>query len=140
MDIYIICCLVAKSCLALCHPMECSPPSSSVHGDSPDKNTTASCHALLQGIFPTQGQNSGLPFCRWILYHLSYQGIPTPGSSVHINSLFYLKIHGVILLWIQIGNQTSKWDIFSLILVQDSHYANGSQGVLQERIVLTVHL
>ena len=32
------------------------------------------CHALLQGIFPIQGLNPGLPHCRWILYHLSHQG------------------------------------------------------------------
>ena len=38
--------------------MDCnSPPDSSVQGDSPGKNTGASCHALLQGIFPTQGSN-----------------------------------------------------------------------------------
>ena len=30
------------------------------------------CYALLQGIFPTQGSNPGLPRCRWILYHLSH--------------------------------------------------------------------
>ena len=30
-------------------------------------------HALLQGIFPTQGLNQGLPHYRWILYHLSHQ-------------------------------------------------------------------
>ena len=29
---------------------------------------------LLQGIFPTQGWNPGLPQCRWILYHLSHKG------------------------------------------------------------------
>ena len=29
---------------------------------------------LLQGIFPTQGLNLGLPHCRQMLYHLSYQG------------------------------------------------------------------
>ena len=28
------------------------------------------------GVFPTQGSNSGLPHCRYILYHLSYQGSP----------------------------------------------------------------
>ena len=28
----------------------------------------------LQGIFPTQGLNLGLPCCGWILYHLSCQG------------------------------------------------------------------
>ena len=32
------------------------------------------CYALLQKIFPTQGSNPGLPHCRQILYHLSYQG------------------------------------------------------------------
>jgi len=31
-------------------------------------------HAPLQGIFPTQGSNPGLPHCRWILCHLSHQG------------------------------------------------------------------
>ena len=31
-------------------------------------------HALLQGIFPTQGSNPGLPHCRRILYHLSHKG------------------------------------------------------------------
>ena len=30
--------------------------------------------SLLQGIFPNQGSNSGFLHCRWILYHLSYQG------------------------------------------------------------------
>ena len=34
------------------------------------------CHALLEGIFPTQGSNPSLPHCRWILYHLSHQGSP----------------------------------------------------------------
>ena len=42
--------------------------SSSVHGDSPGKNTGVGCHALLQGIFSTQGSNPGLLHCRRILY------------------------------------------------------------------------
>ena len=33
-----------------------------------------SSYSLLQGIFPTQGLNPGLPHCRWILYQLSHQG------------------------------------------------------------------
>ena len=32
--------------------------------------------SLLQGIFPTQGSNPGLPHCRWILYQLSHKGSP----------------------------------------------------------------
>ena len=33
-------------------------------------------HSLLQGIFPTQGSNPGLPHCRQILYQLNHQGSP----------------------------------------------------------------
>ena len=44
-------------CLTLCNPIGCSPAGSSVHGDSPGKNTGVGCHAVLQGIFPTQGLN-----------------------------------------------------------------------------------
>ena len=56
-------CMHAKSLqlyLILCNPMDCSPPSSSVLGDSPGKNTGVGCHALLQGIFPIQGSNPNL--------------------------------------------------------------------------------
>ena len=41
--------------------MDCNLPGSSVHGNSPRKNTGVGYHALLKGIFPTQGSNSGLP-------------------------------------------------------------------------------
>ena len=47
-------CLVAQSCPALCDSMDCSSSGSSVHGDSSCKSTAVGCHALLQGIFPTQ--------------------------------------------------------------------------------------
>ena len=56
--------------------MDCSLPGHSVHGDSPGKNTGVGCHALLQGIFPTQGSNPGLPHYRRILFQLSHQGSP----------------------------------------------------------------
>ena len=44
----------------LCNPMDCSPPGSSVHGDSPGKNTEVGRRAFLQGIFPIQGLNPDL--------------------------------------------------------------------------------
>ena len=43
--------------------------------NSPGKDIEVGCHALLQGIFPTQGSNLDLPHYRQILYCLSYQGI-----------------------------------------------------------------
>ena len=69
-------CLVTQSCPTLCDPRDCSWPDSSVHGDSPGKNTGVGCHALLQRIFPTQGLNPSLPYCRQILYCLRHQGSP----------------------------------------------------------------
>ena len=38
-----------QSCPTLCNPMDCSLPGSSVHGDSPGKNTGVGYHAPLQG-------------------------------------------------------------------------------------------
>ena len=45
-------------------------------GNSPGQNTGVSSLSLLQGIFPTQGSNSGLLHCRWILYLLTHKGSP----------------------------------------------------------------
>ena len=84
-NIYWICCVLSpQSCLTLCDLMDCSPPNSSVHGDSSGKITEVVCHALLQRIFPTQGSNPGLLHCRQILYHLSYQG------SVYIENVLVI--------------------------------------------------
>ena len=67
-------CLVTQSCLILCNPTDYSPPGSCVN--SPGENTGVGCHALLQGIFPIQGSNPGLPQCRQIHYQLSQQEAP----------------------------------------------------------------
>ena len=73
--------------------MDCSQTvASSVHGDSPGKNTGVGHHALLQEIFSTQGSNPGLLHCRQILYWLSYQGRP----PVHIlanNAVTDIGVH-----------------------------------------------
>ena len=70
-----MCVLIAQSCSTL-RPMDCSPPGSRLlcPRNFPGKNTGVGCHSLLQGIFPTQGSNPGLPHYRQILYHLSHQG------------------------------------------------------------------
>ena len=82
--------------------MDCSPPGSSVHGDSPGKNTGVGCHDLLQGIFPTEGSNPGLPHCRWILYHLSHHGrLSFPNIlGCPFLALFWPHLHPSILFLI----------------------------------------
>ena len=44
--------------------------------NSPGQNTGVGSLSLLQGIFPTQGLNPGLPHCRRIFYQLSHKGSP----------------------------------------------------------------
>ena len=78
---YWIACMRAKSlqlCLILCNPMDCSPPGSSVYGDSPGKNTRVSCHAILQGISPTQGSNQNL--LRLLHWQVSSLPLAPPGK------------------------------------------------------------
>ena len=60
-------CSVVSDCLrprGLCSPW-----------NSLGQNPGVGSCSLLQGIFPTQGMNPGLPHCRWILCQLSHQGI-----------------------------------------------------------------
>ena len=99
-----MCAVGTQSCLTLWDPMDCSLPGSSVHGDSPGKNIGVGCHAFLQGIFPTQGSNSGLPHCRRILYQLSHQGSSgeqnTEGkySDIYVNDISESLIKMLLLL------------------------------------------
>ena len=44
--------------------------------NSPGQNTEVGSLSLIQGIFPIQGSNLGLPLCRQILYKLSHKGSP----------------------------------------------------------------
>ena len=57
------------SFLTLCDPMDYTR-------NSPGQNTGVGSLSLLQGIFPTQGLNLGLPHGRQILYQLSHQRNP----------------------------------------------------------------
>ena len=53
-------CLVAQSCLTLCDPwtVDCQAP---LYMEFFRHFSGVGCHFLLQGIFPTQGLNLGLP-------------------------------------------------------------------------------
>ena len=62
---------VAQSCLTLCNPTDCT-----IHGTILARILEWVAYSLLQGIFPTQGLNSGLLHSRQILYQLSHEGSP----------------------------------------------------------------
>ena len=80
--------------------------------DSPGQNTGVGSFSLLQGIFPTQGLNPGLPHCRQILYQLSHQGSPRL-----LEWIAYTFSRGICL------TQELKWGLIHCrqILCQLSH-------------------
>ena len=78
------------ACTKLLHP-----------SDFLGKSTGVGCHFLLQGLFPTQGLNPGLPHCRLTLYHLSHQESPSPWKGK-------AKFHGLVPkgIWVPLAS----WD------------------------------
>ena len=72
--------LPVQLCLTLCDPMEYSLLDSLVHGNFPGRNTGVGCHALLQGIFLTQGTNP----CLLCLLHRQASFLPLvpPGKPL----------------------------------------------------------
>ena len=103
---------VAQLCPTHCDHMESiAIPYSS--WTSLGQNTGMGSHSLLQGIFPTQGLNPGLPCYRWILYQLSHQVslVVYEGSNFSTSSptltfcclLFFFNYSSPI------GNGTSLW-------------------------------
>ena len=84
----------------LCDSTDHSLPGSSVHWDSPGKNTEVGCHALLQGIFLTQGSNPHL-LCllHWQVGFLSLAPAGKPRTQ---------EVRSQILHWIE--QQNSKWN------------------------------
>ena len=57
--------------------------------NSPGQNTGMGSCSLLQGIFPTQGSNPGLPHCRWILYQLRRATGEAPSTILNMIIMEY---------------------------------------------------
>ena len=66
---------VAQSCLTLCHPMDYSPPGSSIHGIFQAKYWSG-LPFPSPGDLPDPGIESRSPAFRQMLYRLSHQGSP----------------------------------------------------------------
>ena len=73
--------------------------------NSSGQNAGVGRHALLQGIFPTQGWNPGLTHCRWLLSQLSPQGSP-----------------GRLMSWLKIKTFSFWSVIFSYFMQQNGQF------------------
>ena len=76
--------------------------------DFPGDSTGMGCHCLLQGIFPTQGSNPGLPYWGQMLYSLSHQGSLSIPSCIFCTYFF----HG--------DYEETKWAKWAMLGSQES--------------------
>ena len=100
---FCLCCaILVQSCQNLCDPMDCSPPGSSVHGDSPGKNTGVDCYSLLQGIFPTQGFNPHL-LC---LLHIQFK---EKCKEMDFGYVSFIFLCSTVSLWLYNMPMVIQW-------------------------------
>ena len=89
-------------------------------GNSPGKNTGVGCHFLLQGTFPTQGLNPGIPHCRRILYQLSHKGSPAGKSQLidfcHPRMTFFPPLCNFIVLMFILSDMNIATLVFLLLV------------------------
>ena len=123
-------------CVCVCvfvTPWTVAPQALLTLGLFPSKNTGMVCHSLLQGIFPTQGSNTGFPHCSQILYHLSLEGSPisfridrfdllaslrTPIRAMYMSTKYFSKIKDRYILNIKcnvFGNEKDCWHIYTVL-------------------------
>ena len=89
--LYMCVCISAKSlksCLTLCDRIDCGPPGSLRPWHSLGKNTEVGCHALLQGIFPTQESNSRVR--RLLHWQAGSSPLAPPGKPTYIYVYIFL--------------------------------------------------
>ena len=107
--------LVAQSRLTLGNPMDCSPSGSSVHGILQARilvwfaRGSSSGDPLLQGIFPTQGSNSGLLHCKQILNDPSHGGWEVKGECWPLSQISGGWAEGAEWLNKPPSPETSHW-------------------------------
>ena len=104
---------------------------------SPGQNTGVGSLSLLQGIFPTQGLNPGLPHYRQTPYQLSHQVSPLRGN---ICPIFWLNSStGVVVSSQQVKMEEIDTCMLSHFMLCDSTDCclpgSSVHGVLQARIL-----
>ena len=94
------------------------------HGDFPGKNNGVGCHALLQGIFPTQGSNTDL-LMHFLHCQTDYLQLSHQGSIFHMHLVLIHDpwLTGSISPWDFLNNK-SNGGIIALILVLHSDKGN----------------
>ena len=100
------------------------------------------CHALPQGIFPTQGLNPGLPHCREVIYQLSHQGSPEL-----LEWVAYSFSRGNVLIrnWTRVscisGGLFTRWATReALVLTQSCPNRHFCERFLYSDLIMTIYI
>ena len=105
----------------------------------PGKNTGVGCHALLQGIFLTQGLNLRLLHCRLIFYCWATWKTPMVNKEIKTKLQWATSWH---LLWwlyqqqqqkISVGKDIEKWE--HLYILWKSKIAVGTTTVKNNLVI-----
>ena len=128
--------------------MDCSPPGSSIHGDSPGKNTGVGSLSLLQGNFPTPSlvaqRLKRLPAMRETLGSIPGSGrSPGEGNSNPLQysclenpmdgGAWWATVHGVTKSRILLSDFTHSYIAGGFFAIWDSGW---NQGLLHCRQIL----
>ena len=85
-NMLVLCAKLLQCCLTLCDPMDCSQLIRFLcPWDSPSKDTWVGFHALLQGIFLTQGSNPCL--LRLLHWQAGFLPLAPPGKPICKHSI-----------------------------------------------------
>ena len=88
--------------------MDCSPPGSFCLWNSPGKNTGVGCHALLQGIFSTQGPPASLALaCGFFTSSATWEAIYIYGWEA-VSVYIYARTYTYMYIWASRVAQTVK--------------------------------
>ena len=131
------CFLITESlCAVLSHsvvsdPMDCIPPGSSAHGDSPGKNTGVGCHTLLRGSSQPRDRTRS-PALQADSSRLSHQGTmrsfivcPSNSSEAARNT-------------IQSFLSSFKWELLDWITSSCKYLTKGSEFLVKTRLTLSL--
>ena len=91
-------CLVSQLYLTLCNPIDCSPPGSSVHGNSPGKNTGVVAMPSSRGSFQPRDWTQVSCIVGWFFTN-SHKGSPTGVVSLSLLQPIFLtqeSNHGLL--------------------------------------------
>ena len=134
---------IAQSCPTLCDCLDYIAPRLLCPWDFPGDNTGVDFHSLLQGIFRTQESNRGLLHCRWILYHVSYQGMANRALQKWWSMISRIshKRDGslcLVLFWLLALGKASHHDVRTVEQPEESSYGEELRPFIKGQHRLTI--